>query len=341
MAIVQRESINHRQVTNLFWMAVCLGSWMAVTLQLISPIIAAFYDEQEMVLILMILSLVFILSSLAIQHQALLRRRLEFTRIAFADFTSLVAGQITAITWATIYQDSNKAYWAMVLLPVVSSFTRILMLWHACPWRPGLPEPHSNTKQLVYFGTNVTGFSIINFLARNISIMLIGYWWGDTRLGYYERANRLLMSPAGQIIAPISSLVIPGLSRLKESPAEYRRFYRRAVQLLGMVTIPLTGLLSVTTEPTILIMLGKEFHQAIPIYQALIPAAFITSIGAITGWCFSSWGPCKYSIQSCSSQRPNNDIYHLLLCSFWYCLCCYWNKYRSLSFTHTNHSDLL
>ena len=61
---------------------------------------------------------------------------------------------------------------------------------------------------MLRFGLNLTGFSFVNFFARNTDNLLIGKLFGAKPLGLYSKAYGLLLLPLTQINAPIASVAI-------------------------------------------------------------------------------------------------------------------------------------
>src|ERR1700720_4098325 len=76
-ATVQRESITHAQVSNLFWINVVMSGAISLIIAASAPIVAWFYREPRLVSVTLLLSTTFLLSGLAVQHSALLNRQMR------------------------------------------------------------------------------------------------------------------------------------------------------------------------------------------------------------------------------------------------------------------------
>ena len=106
VATVQRATVTHAQASTLFWINVALSLAVTLVVAALAPAIAWFYDEPKLTAITLALSATIVFGGLAVQHQALLRRRMEFGRLAFIEIASLAAGVVTAVLmagrgWAT------------------------------------------------------------------------------------------------------------------------------------------------------------------------------------------------------------------------------------------------
>lgn len=289
-ATVQREEITRQQVTNLFWAAAALGGAIGLGVAALAPVVSWFYDEPRLTPITIALGASFLVIGLRIQHQALLQRGMQFGRLALVTVLSQLLAQSAAVAWAWRYSGTPHDYWALVIMPLTAAATGTLLMWLACPWRPGLPRRGAGTRELVVFGANLTGFNFVNYFARNADNLLIGWWWGAASLGLYDRAYALLLFPVRQISPTLTGVVVPSLSRLTTKPDQYRSAYVAAVRALAWATIPVVGLLLAMSEPLVLLYLGPSFEPVVDLFRALAPAAWASSFISCAGWVYQSWG---------------------------------------------------
>jgi PST family polysaccharide transporter len=286
MATIQQDKITRQQVTNLFWFAVALGSGIALIVASLSPAIAWFYGEPRLIPITLASAVSFVLSGLTIQHRALLRRALQFRALTTTQVIANAAGHIVAVYWAWQYQS----YWALVLRPIVAAGLQAIGSWWACPWRPSWPRRETGVRKLAYFGFNLTAVNMITYFTRNADNMLIGWYWGASPLGFYDRAYRLLMLPINQINFPIASVAVPALSRLQNEPAKYLRAYESLVGKLIYASGTLIGFMIVTPDWIIEVLLGRQWLESVSIFQWLAVVSVRQMFAITTVWLFISQG---------------------------------------------------
>ena len=293
VATIQRESITRQQVSNLFWIASLLGLLIAGIVAASSPLIAWFYQEPRLVGVIIALSTSFIFSGLTIQHQALLRRGMQFRWMAAADVLSVFCSLLISALWAWHYYDQENDYWSLVLAPITMAATRLIITWFACGWVPDLPSRHVGTKELVFFGANLTGFNFANYLSRNADNLLIGWYWDKTLLGYYERAYKLFLYPIQGVNVPMSNVMIPALSRVANNKSKYETVYFQVLQLMLTVVSPAMIVLSVTSDWWIRYLLGEPYAPAAPIFRWLTIVGVIQTFTNTSSWLFVSQGKSK------------------------------------------------
>lgn len=285
-ATIQRQEINHQQISNLFWINLSLSCAIALIVAGLSPVVAAFYHEPRLQAITLALAINFIFGGLTVQHQALLKRQMQFGSLAKIDIISMLVGVITAIVMAL----SGLRYWALVLMLMATAVTNALGVWLACQWRPGLPSRNSGVGSMLAYGRDLTGFRIINYFSRNLDNILIGRRWGSQQLALYAQAYRLLLLPIHQINNPIHNVALPTLSSLQTEPEKYRRYYFKAILLITTLGMPVVALMFATADDLVLLMLGKQWTGSIILFKFLMPAAFIGTFNVAEGWVYQSLG---------------------------------------------------
>ncbi len=287
MATVQKAEINHGQISTLFWINVVLSLGVMLVIAALAPAIAWFYGEPRLTWITLALAGAFIFGGLTIQHQALLRRNMRFGSLALIQIVSMLVSIVAAIIAAWY----GAGYWALVIMRLAGAIAGAIAVWVACGWRPGLPVRRSGVREMLAFGGNLTAFNVVNYFARNIDNILIGWRWGSGPLGLYSKAYGLLMLPLRQINAPLSAVAIPVLSRLQKEPQRFLSYYRKSLTLAAMIGMPIAVFSFVVADKAILIVLGEQWAGAIPIFRVLGIAAFLgTTAGPGYGWVYLALG---------------------------------------------------
>lgn len=285
-ATVQRKEITHQEVSNLFWINAGFGLVLSLLAIAASPLIAAFYGRDELVAITIALSASFLFGGLAVQHQALILRRMRFGAVGLIEVIATAGAAGAAILAAS--QDAG--YWALVVFYLVLPFLRMTGFWVASPWRPSRYERATPVKPMITFGGNVSVFNILNYLARNLDNVLIGRFRGPTELGLYNRAYQLLLLPLQQINQPVANVAIPTLSFLQDDHPRYRSYYRTAVSAIAFVAMPLVVLLAALSNEIVRVLLGDQWLESARIFQVLAFAGLAQTVANTNGWIYVSTG---------------------------------------------------
>ncbi|MCH2162478.1 MAG: oligosaccharide flippase family protein, partial [Phycisphaerales bacterium] len=99
-AMIQQEVISNDQISSLFWINGVVGFLLTCGFAVASPLIADFYGRDDLLMISVGLSPLFLLAGLGAQHRAVMRRAFRFRPLAIAQTSSLAVGAIGGIVAA-------------------------------------------------------------------------------------------------------------------------------------------------------------------------------------------------------------------------------------------------
>lgn len=285
-ATVQQQRITHRQVSTLFWLNTAFGVVLAACVVAAAPLVAGFFGRSELVGVMAALSTAFIFSGLTVQHQALLVRRMQFSKLAMADFSALAVSVAAALGAAL----AGAGYWALVVAQVAQAAARLLTVCLACRWRPGRPAHLREVRTMLAFGGNVSFTNLLNYFSRNLDNVLIGKAWGAAQLGLYAKAYSLLLLPLQQITSPLGHVALPTLSLLQQEPVRYRLYYQRAISAIAYVAMPAIMVASALSDEVIRLALGARWVGAAPIFAVLAFASVAQTVSNTNHWVYLSTG---------------------------------------------------
>ena len=285
-AMIQQEVINNDQISSLFWINGVVGFLLTCGFASASPLIADFYGRDDLLLISVGLSPLFMLAGLGAQHRAVMRRAFRFRPLAIAQTSSLGVGAIGGIVAAV----QGLGVWAIVIQNLLAAMTLLVGSWIGSGWRPAMVFSFAKVRPMLGYGLNLGASQFLNALTRSLDNILIGRFVGPAAAGAYNRAFQLMMLPGSQLNQPLSSVVVPALSRLQKNPVEYRTLYRGAIEIISSLALPLAVFSGVAAPALVGTLLGPAWNESIPLLRALSPAGLMVSLNIMTGWVYLSLG---------------------------------------------------
>lgn len=286
MATVQQKQITHEQVSTLFWINCLLGLTIMVMIICVSPGLCAFYGEPRLFGIAAAISVSSLITSAGIQSLALIRRKMQYLKLASVDIGSSIIGALIGI----IFAARGFGYWALVLMLLGGAIASTAFSLFLGGWLPGMPVRGAGVRKMLKFGGELTGFNVMNYFARQGDNFLIGRFFGAVDLGIYSKAYGLLLQPISQINAPVSRVVVPLLCRLTEEPERFRRCYCGVLRLIALVTLPSIALASIYSNQIIHFVLGPNWEAAGAVFRSLALASAAGVLCNTTGWLYVSLG---------------------------------------------------
>jgi PST family polysaccharide transporter len=220
------------------------------------------------------LSTTFLVGALSVQHEALLIRTMQQPRAAAVRLlaTLLSIGIAIVLAWL------GAGAWALVCQEIARAVLVSVGFWVTCPWRPARPDRRHDVRDLVRFGVHLTLTQLLYVVGSNLDKLLIGRMFGAGALGLYRQAQQLVQVPIEQLNAPIASVAQPGLSILQDEPERYRRYYRRIVGIVALLTIPVAVFAMMFAEQLTVLILGPNWAEATPFFLIFAAAAVIRPV---------------------------------------------------------------
>jgi PST family polysaccharide transporter len=285
-ATTQRNKITRSQVSSLFWLSCGIGLAIALLVAACSPLIAWIYREPRLEAVALCSAISFVLFGASNQHLALLRRTMQFGRIAKIQILSTVAGIAIAI-FVGIF---GYGYWALVLRPIVTSLGIAIGAWFMCRWRPGFPVVDDEVGSMVRFGLHVVGFSVTYSVARAVDRIGLGLFYRPEEVGFYQNAITLYDNSIFSTLAQLHTVGSAALSKLQSNPAALRQKYEAALSALAFFGMPAAAMLSVTAQDLTVLLLGEKWRAAGWLLSIIALRGIFQVVEGSQGWLHLSTG---------------------------------------------------
>ena len=290
-AIVHQRRLEHEHLVELFRLSLKLSALLALVMSAMAPLIAWFFDKPNLTWMILLLTAGFLVRGTATVPLGLLRRQMRFGVISTVRVSSLVAGAATGIAWALWTQS----YWALVLQHLMISLTEPVLLWLACGWRPtrlgsDWESRQSLVRAVVAYCKNSTLSSMVNSVGMQMDRVLLGRFVGVEQLGLYQNAQRWAAVPSLRLLEPIKTVAVSGFSRLRHDPERYRAYARKAFTVVIALTLPTLVFLCIEAREFVLLLLGAQWIDAVPLFQILVIGMLFTTTDRIAKWIYLSEG---------------------------------------------------
>lgn len=277
-AIIQRKTLSDDDRSTAFWMSVGAGVIFTAAGIALSGVVARFYGEPSVAPLCVVLSLTFLVTSLATTHEALLLRDMRFDRLERRVMIATLAGAVAGVTVAVVRADA----WAIIAQQLTYAVVSTILLWAASTWRPQLRFSAASLRSLGSFSAYLVGHRLLYYTHRNADNVIIGRFLGAAALGAYTLAYNMMLVPFSKLGGPIMKVLGPAFSRMQDEPQRIGDAWVRVVRLVGLLSVPaLTGLIVVAPD-FVRVVLGEAWMPAAPIVQVLAWVGIIQSLQTVS-----------------------------------------------------------
>ncbi len=269
--LVQEQELSDARIRAARTLAFITSWGIAVIMALLAFPAAEFYREPGVEQVMHILCLNFLLLPFGAITIAIMRRRMQFQRIAAIQIISTTLHMALAVYLAWIGFSYASLAWGAVAGTALRLALTLYLAPRDIPSGLGL----ENLRQVSSFGAFSGGASLLQEFARGLPDLTLGRLMGMAPVAYFSRAsgvidlfNRLIVQTVGYVALPHFS------ARLREGK-EMREPFLLAVTHLTGLGWPFFAFLSLTASPIVLLLYGDQWGAAVPLVAILCLAEML------------------------------------------------------------------
>lgn len=300
-AIVQRQTVDQRLLSNLFWISSAVGVGLFLIICALSPLVAMFYHDSRLIGLVAFAGLGIPLASLSSAHQAMMARQARWVELNGLFVVSQILAGVIAVL-AALYLAIG--YWALALQGVLGGFFVLIALWTVCRWRPSGPRNLREARHAVHFGGFLMAFNFVNYAHRQMDNLIVGRTLGAAELGLYSRGYNLFMLPLTMVVWPMAGVVTPLLARQQDEPDRFAATYYGALAAVYVITAPLAGGLFLFAEESVTLLYGAKWVEVSGVLSILAIALLWQPAYSSGGWIELSLGRSKRHFYAISVAAP-------------------------------------
>lgn len=284
-ALIQDSKVTENDFSTMFWCNMILSFLLYIVLYISAPLIADFYNDDSLINLLRVLSLMLFIASYKSIEQAYISKKMEFKKFFFAT----IGGTIFSAFVGIIMAYYNFGAWALVGQYLSNAIIDTIILQLTIKWRPSLVFNPFSAKKLTKYGWKIMLGELLSASYNEIRNLVIGKVYSKVDLAYYSRGEQFPKLITTNINSSLIEVLFPALSNFDGDNYKVYMYTKKAVRMSSYIIFPLTFGMLATAEPIIRILLTEKWLFCVPymrlacISYALIPinSANIQSIKAM------------------------------------------------------------
>lgn len=290
VAIIQFKDLTKHNIQSLFTISVGLAIGLTLILFFSAGSIADFYNDETLVPVIRWLCICLFFKTLNIIPNGMMLKNKMFRAIAVRTLCFQVVSGAFAC-WMALH---GWGIYALLVSPIVSAVGVFAYNFYNFPQRPVWPIDMVVVKRVWSYSMYQFFFSFINYFSRNADKLIIGKFFSMKDLGYYDKSYRLMQLPLQNITFVITPVLHPILSSLQDNKEELAEKNIRLTQILSWISFPLGIFLYFCASPIIVIIFGKNWLPAIPVFEILAISVPLQIILSTSGSIFQAAGKTKH-----------------------------------------------
>ena len=271
-ALINKKDIKHEDYNAVFWFSIMTSLCLYTILFFCAPLIAKFFHQPELTALARYSFIGFVISSTGIAHSAYLYKNLIVKQRAFLSMIALIISGTIGVTLAY----NGYSYWGIATQSIVYISTIMIGYWFISPWRPAFNLNFKPLKGMIAFSSKMLATNIFNHLSNNIFSIILGKFYSEKEVGYYNQANKWNFMGYSFVSGMIHGIAQPVLTQVADDPKRQLRVFRKMMRFTAFISFPTMLGLSLIAPELITITITNKWMESVQILQLLcISGAFI------------------------------------------------------------------
>ena len=225
---------------------------------LCAPLIANFFERQELTALVRVSSLGLIVGALGMVQQTRLTKRIDFKTQTKITFVASAVSGIVGIGMALV----GFGVWALVWQQLVSQAITTLLLYVYNRWLPRLSFSAESFHDLFGFGWKMMVSILLDAVWKELTQVIVGKFYSPATLGQYTRAKHYAKLLSSNLTSVVERVTYPVLSSIQDDKQRMVSAYRRIIRTSMFITTVALFSLAAVSEPLIYCMIGPKWHEA-------------------------------------------------------------------------------
>ena len=265
-AVIQRAELTDAHIQVGFTLSVLIGVALAAVIWLLAPFIGDFFRESTATQVLQALSIIFVVSGIGSVPAHLLRRDLRFKELMVADVLAYSIGYgLTAIVLAVQGYGVWSLVWGEIMHRAIHAAMTVRYTRMKLHPRWALPE----ATDLLSRGAGFSLARSFEFIARQGGYFVVGRWLGAGALGYFTRADKLILLPRNYVGQSLFHVLFPAMAQRQQGPERLATIYLHGSEVLSLVALPVSAMLFVCAPEIVSVILGGQWGPVVILLQIL------------------------------------------------------------------------
>lgn len=259
-AVLHSQQLTKSQFSSFYWLNVLSGILFTLLLFALSPLVADYYHQNELVGIVNYTSLLIFFNSLYALQRTMQQKRLNFRFISIAEVCSALIMLILNLLFCYMGFGVYSYVWSSLVggvsLAVLYMF-KTFIKDHAIAFHLSISEVTEGLKIGIY----QVGTATLDYFSREMDSFIISSAFTMELFGVYtickQMASRLYM-----FINPIvTSVLTPLLAKIQEDRQLITRNYVKAVNYLGFVNYPAYSIMAFGATSVLFVLYGPSYED--------------------------------------------------------------------------------
>lgn len=295
-AIIHKQDISLRQLSTIYWVNVTSGVLVFLLVYSIAPLVADFYNNNELTNLIRTVALVFIIQPFGQQFFMLWQKEMRFNDIAWIEIATKLVSLISSIGLA--YRGLGVYSIVYGNLIAASVQTLLFLLIGLRKYRPALEFDLAEIKEFLIFGCYQISERSINYFSGQADNIIIGKLLGFEALGSYDIVKKIIERTVYLLNGIVNRVAFPFFSKIQNDFGRLKKSYLRVLGAVTFVQYPLIACQFFMGYEVFSFVFGSKWLETESLIQLFAVYSLFLVFGNPIGSLLLARGKAKWSFYS-------------------------------------------
>lgn len=257
-ALIRRNDVTNDDYNTMFITNMVISILMFIGLYSLSPLIAEFFEREELVNILRAMGLILIIQAMSIVQITIFTKRIDFKTKTKASLISALCSGVIGIAMAY----TGFGVWALVGQQLSKQLIYTVALWTLNRWCPKLSFKKESFRYMWGFGWKMMLSGMLNNIWNQLYSVVVGKCYSPATLGQYSRSSEYASIFSSNLTTIIQRVTYPALAEVQNDKERMVAAYRKVIKLTMFVTAVIMISIGAVSEPLIYCLIGPKWYEA-------------------------------------------------------------------------------
>lgn len=277
-ALIQKKDADELDFSTVFWCSMVMSIIIYASLFISAPLVADFYGEAALVLLLRVFALRIPLAvPNSIQH-AYVSRNMIFKNFFFSTLISTIVSGAVGIAMALM----GFGAYALIGQYFTKTIFDTIVLAFIVDWKPCLSFSWQRAHGLMRYGTAVLAADLSGQFFDQLRGLIIGKFYTSADLAFYNRGQQFPQFITSNVSSAIMTVLFPAIANEADDMVRVRAMTRRALKIMGFVFFPLMIGLACVASPLVDVLLTSKWEGCVYFLQVLAISSALGLWGGVS-----------------------------------------------------------
>lgn len=264
-ALIQRKDADGVDFSSVFFLNLFSSLVVYIFMFLLSPVIARFYHQPQMVKIFRVMSVIVFPGAIISVQNAYVAKKMEFRSLFISTlFAAIFSGGVSIFM-----AMKGMGVWALVWQQIVYYVVLMMVLFVTIDWLPSFVCDFERLGEMFQFGWKLLCASLIDTIFNNLQGLVMGRVYSDDVLGNYNRGEQFPKLIVTNLGAAMQSVLLPVMAEKQDERLWVKSMLRKSITLSSYIVLPMMAGMAAVADTLIAVLLGPKWSGSVIFLQLM------------------------------------------------------------------------